>query len=150
MNQVYLYSSGIILGYTKLDFNSLSSICHSTLFKNYSKCRICILACSTNFCPIKSDLSGNIAWPQASGFQKLAIMDHFWHFKWTFVHSKCKRISLRSQCCIILFLWFSNTVSLESLKNIIVAFVWMKYIFDSFCISFSDLSRFEKRGTTKD
>ena len=39
-----------------------------------------ILAISTNFCPIKIDLSGNTVWPQASGFQKLAKMDHFWHF----------------------------------------------------------------------
>ena len=31
------------------------------------KCRI-----STNFCPIKSYLSGNTVWPQASGFEKLA------------------------------------------------------------------------------
>ena len=31
-----------------------------------------ILAFSTNFCPIKSDLSGNTDWPQASDFQKLA------------------------------------------------------------------------------
>ena len=28
----------------------------------------------------KSDLSGNNVWPQALGFQKLAKMDHFWHF----------------------------------------------------------------------
>ena len=39
-----------------------------------------ILAFSINFCPIKTDLSGNTVWPQASGFQKLAKMDHFWHF----------------------------------------------------------------------
>ena len=32
------------------------------------------------FCPIKTDLSGNTVWPQASGFQKFAKMDHFWHF----------------------------------------------------------------------
>ena len=38
-------------------------------------------------------------------FQKL-----FWHFKWIFGHSKCKRSSLRSQCWMRLFLWFSNTV----------------------------------------
>ena len=38
------------------------------------------LAFSTNFCPIKIDLSGNTVWPQASGFQKLAKMDHFEHF----------------------------------------------------------------------
>ena len=38
------------------------------------------LAFSTNFCPIKIDLSGNTVWPQASGFQKLAKMDYFWRF----------------------------------------------------------------------
>ena len=36
-----------------------------------------ILAFSTNFGPIKTDLSGNTVWPQASGFQKLVKMDHF-------------------------------------------------------------------------
>ena len=36
-----------------------------------------ILAFSTNFCPIRADLSGNTFWPQASGFQKLAKLDHF-------------------------------------------------------------------------
>ena len=30
------------------------------------------VAFSNNFCPIKSDLSGNTIWPQALGFQKLA------------------------------------------------------------------------------
>ena len=39
-----------------------------------------ILAFSTNFCPIKTDLSGNTVWPQASGFQKSAKMDHVWNF----------------------------------------------------------------------
>ena len=37
-------------------------------------------------------------------------MDHFWHFYLSFVYSKCKRSSLRSQCWMRLFLWFSNTV----------------------------------------
>ena len=37
-------------------------------------------------------------------------MEHFWHFLLTFVHSKCKYSSLRSQCWMRLFLWFSNTV----------------------------------------
>ena len=32
------------------------------------------------FCYIRIDLSGNTVWPQASGFQKLAKMDHFGHF----------------------------------------------------------------------
>ena len=51
-----------------------------TVFENHPKCRIwifLILALSSNFCP---DLSGNSVWPQASGFQNLAQMDHFWHF----------------------------------------------------------------------
>ena len=55
----------------------------STLFENYSKCRIWIFVLwhfSTNFCHIKTDLSGNTVWPQASGFQKLAKMDILWHF----------------------------------------------------------------------
>ena len=51
---------------------------------------------SNNFCPIKTDLPGNTVWPQASGFEKVAKMDHFWHFELIFVHSKCKRSSLRS------------------------------------------------------
>ena len=34
----------------------------------------------------------------------------FGNFYWTFVHSKCKRSSLRSPCWMILFMWFSNTV----------------------------------------
>ena len=69
-----------------------------------------ILAFSTNFCPIKSDLSGNTVWQQASDFQKLAIMDHFWHFWFTFVDWKCKHSSLRSQFWMRPFLWFLNTV----------------------------------------
>ena len=36
-----------------------------------------ILAFSTNFCPIKLDLSGKTVWLQASGFQKLAKIDYF-------------------------------------------------------------------------
>ena len=51
-----------------------------TVFENYSKCRIWILAFSTDFGPIKNDLYGNTVWPQASGFQKLAKMDFFLAF----------------------------------------------------------------------
>ena len=39
----------------------------------------------TNFCLIKIDQSDNTVWPQ--DFQKLAKMNHFWHFWLTFVHS---------------------------------------------------------------
>ena len=47
------------------------------MFENDSKCRIGtfhLLVFFINFCPIKSDLSDNTVWPQASGFQKLAKM----------------------------------------------------------------------------
>ena len=39
-----------------------------------------ILAFSTNFCPIKIELSGNTVWPQALDFQKFAKLTFFWHF----------------------------------------------------------------------
>ena len=55
-----------------------------------------ILAFSSMFCLIKTDLSGNTVWPRASGFQKLAKMDHLRHFSLTFVHSKCKRSFARN------------------------------------------------------
>ena len=42
--------------------------------------RYVFLAFFTNFWPIKTDLSGSSVWPQASRFQKLAKMNHFWHF----------------------------------------------------------------------
>ena len=58
--------------------NRLRYFYRYTLFENYSKCRILILAFSTNFCPIKNDLSGNTVWPQTSDFQKLAKICHFW------------------------------------------------------------------------
>ena len=49
---------------------------------------------STNFWPIKTDLSGNTVWPKASRFQKLAKMDHFWHFSLTFVQSKSVNVAV--------------------------------------------------------
>ena len=81
------------------------------LFENYSKCRIWIFQ-FWHFLPsfIKVDLSGNTVWMQNSGLLKTPQIDHFWLFEWTFVVSKCKRSSLRSQCLMRLFLWFSNTV----------------------------------------
>ena len=47
-----------------------------TVFENHPKCRR-ILAFSTHFWPIKTDLSGNTVWPQASVFQKLAKLTIF-------------------------------------------------------------------------
>ena len=52
---------------------------------------------------------------------KLAI---FWYFWWIFGRSKCKRRSLRSQCWMRLFLWFSNIVRLPS-------FLYEKYALSS-------------------
>ena len=49
-------------------------------------------------------------WAQTSDFSKIVKIDNFWHFQWAFVRSKCERCSLRSQCWMRLFLWFSNTV----------------------------------------
>ena len=43
-------------------------------------------------------------------FQKLAKINHFRHFQWTFVHSKCKSSSLRFNIKWDIFLWFSNSV----------------------------------------
>ena len=70
-----------------------------------------ILAFSTNFCPIKIDLSGSTVWPLASRFPKLAKLSNFGILNWTFAHSKCKRSLLRSQCWMRLFIWFLNTVT---------------------------------------
>ena len=45
-----------------------------------SHLNVSILAFFTNFWPIKTDISGNTVWHQALCFQKLAKLDHFWHF----------------------------------------------------------------------
>ena len=67
----------------------LSKICHMChiVWKStkISHSNLSILAISTNFCPIESDLSGKIVW------------HHVWHFYGTFVYSKRKYSSLRSQ-----------------------------------------------------
>ena len=49
--------------------NGLAKFSGCTLYKSYLKCRIWIcgiFAFSTNFCPIKTVLSGNTVWLQAS------------------------------------------------------------------------------------
>ena len=48
--------------------------------KNFEKMfhlNFSILEFSINFGPIRTDLSGNTVWPQASGFQKLAKLTIF-------------------------------------------------------------------------
>ena len=71
-----------------------------------------ILPFSTYFVPIKSDLSGNTIWPQVSGLQKSPKLTIFGIFNELLSTQKCKRSSLRSQCWMRHFLWFSNTVYL--------------------------------------
>ena len=86
-----------------------------TVFENHPKVAFEFWHFPPIFGPIIIDLSGTTVWQQASGFQKLAKMDHFGYFWWTFDHLKCKHSSLRSQCWMRLFLWFSNTVESFSL-----------------------------------
>ena len=64
---------------------------------------------STNFGPLKNDLSGNTVDPNLQVSKNRQIAP-FLAFLLTFVYSKCKRSSLRSQCWMRLFLWFLNTV----------------------------------------
>ena len=58
------------------------------------------MAFSTNFCPIKTDLSGNTVWPQASGFQKLVKMDNFFgiliHSIFCDFQTPCKAFNVRT------------------------------------------------------
>ena len=57
-----------------------------TMFENHPKSLI-------QHCE-RSELRLHFVWQQHLGFQKLAKWDQIWHFKWTFVHSKCKRSSV--------------------------------------------------------
>ena len=67
-------------------------------------------------------------WVELTHFLKQWVVSWVNSFlKWvdpclTFVHSKCKRSSLRSQCWMRLFLWFSNTVQIYFHK--IVHLLW--------------------------
>ena len=74
------------------------------IFKNYSKCRIWILAFSINFCPFKSDLFGNTIWLLSSGFPNLAGMDHFCHLSTQNVDVARSARNVESD----IFLWFSS------------------------------------------
>ena len=76
-----------------------------------SHLNILILAISTNFWHIKTDLSGNTLLPKASDFWKTRQNWSFSAlFNELFVHAISKRSSLRSQCWMRLILLFSNTV----------------------------------------
>ena len=58
------------------------------LFEFLCKNNISILAFSTNFCHITTDLSGNTIWPQASSCQKLDKTDDFLAFLMNFCSLK--------------------------------------------------------------
>ena len=66
----------------KISFDSMASEASSQCLKSLkmSHLNFWILVFSTNFWPIKTDLSVNSVGPQALGFQKLAKLDYFWHF----------------------------------------------------------------------
>ena len=86
--------------------------CLATLFENYSKCRIWIFEC-WRFPPIFVLLKLTclvILFDRKLQFFKNSPNWQFLAFLINFSHSKCKRSSLRSQCWMRLFLWFSNTV----------------------------------------
>ena len=90
--------------------------CNLQIFKN--TLNWLFLAFYTNFCPIKNDLSGNTYLTARFSFSKKRQSKTFLAFLMNF----CKRSSLRSQCWMRLFLWFSNTViisgrSLEKTRN---------------------------------
>ena len=84
-----------------------------TLFENHPKCRIWILE-FWHFPPIfvllKLTCLVTLFDRKLQVFKNSPKWTIFCHFPLTFVHSKRKRSSLRSQCWMRLFLWFSNTV----------------------------------------
>ena len=84
---------------------------HCTLFENYSKCPIWIFEIwhfPTIFVLLKLTCLITLFDRKLQVFKDSPNWTIFWHFSLTFVHSKCKLSSLRSQCWMRLFLWFSN------------------------------------------
>ena len=51
---------------------------HCLKIPKMSHLNFSILAFSTNFCSIKTDMFGNTVWPQASGFKKTRQNEHFY------------------------------------------------------------------------
>ena len=86
------------------DFRSCHVVCK--LLK-MSHLKFSILALSTNFCPIKVDLSGNTAWSPASGYQNMPF--------WAFFRNFCPlnmQMQLASLAMLNETFWrFSNAMS---------------------------------------
>ena len=97
--------------------NMSSHVC--TLSKNYSKYRTWYFQfcyCLTIFLSMPLRLVTLFdCKQQVVGFSKTRQIDHFWHFWWTFVHSKYKGSSLRSQCWVRLFLRFLGNLNFPAL-----------------------------------
>ena len=82
-NHVFCYSIVIQItsGRFSMHFSNRNLLWRSHVIQNHivwkfrKMSHFSILAFSNNFCPIKSDLSGNTIWPQASDFLTI-----FWHF----------------------------------------------------------------------
>ena len=70
-----------------------------------------ILAFSTNFCSIESDLSGNTVWPQALGFQNSPKQSIFGTFNKLLSTQNVNVARFARNVVMRLFLWFSNTVA---------------------------------------
>ena len=86
------------------------------MFESSSKCRIWIfslLAFAINFCLIKVICLVTLFDHKIQVFKNSPKSTIFGILKLTFVYSKCKRTSLRSQSWMRLFLWFSNTMVFE-------------------------------------
>ena len=78
-----------------------------------------ILAFSTNFWSIKTDLSGNTVWPQALGFQKLAKLTIFGIFD-LLLSTQNVNVARFARNVERDFLWFSNTVLMRILTSKLV------------------------------
>ena len=95
--------------------NIKSKVLSKLNFCSYSKCPICIFQV-WHFPPIfvllKLTCLVTLFDRKLQVFKNSPKGTIFGIFLLTFVHSKCKRNLLRSQCWMRLFLWFSNTVEL--------------------------------------
>ena len=79
-----------------------------------------ILGFSTNFCPIKTDLSGNTVWPQASVFPKNSPNWPFWAFSINFCSTQNVEWDF--------FLWFSNTVCYHQAWITVIPHLFCKWL----------------------
>ena len=90
-----------------------------------------ILEFSNHFCPFEIDLSCLVTlFDCKHKVFKTCQNWPFLAFFMTFCPLKCKRSSLRSQCWMRLFLWFSNTVMMSNVSIHIVYLLtfWSNFV----------------------